>query len=409
MGGGGSMREAEDKLIAGRDFLLFSASQFSSCMGDSFQTVSTAVLLFKITGSGIYAGIGAIFPLLSGIFISPFAGFLGDRFPTKSLLAAIGIVKGLAVMLFAVADSLWQCYLLILALSVINVFYGIPGRKITASLVPGKNLLVGNSLLNGLTGAAFFIGPTLAGLAVKAWGAGDAMLVCGGLYILSSLIIPLLALPKDNMPVAGRENGSPFDRIKEGFRYCLHRKDIMKFTAVFSIVAFGSSSTNMAFYPYSFDILQINSTQWGIIVSVFNGVILLSTAFSVAARHTIGKSFRVLAFLPCMAIAAAWVCYSLIDSFSSVLPALALEGASYFFVVTLLTTKLQLASDIGHMARVLGTNDIFVNAARLLGIGGAGLVMHFISVPAVFALNAVILCVAALTGLLFFKVKRLFQ
>jgi MFS transporter, DHA3 family, macrolide efflux protein len=385
---------------AGKDFLLYSASQFVSCLGDAFQTVATAVLLFGLTGSGLYAGIGAVFPLLSGILISPFAGFLGDRFSTKRLLAAIGIVKGFSVMMFEVVGSLWQCYALIIVLSVINVFYGIPGRKITPCLVPGKNLLVGNSLLNGLTGAAFFVGPSAAGLIVKQWGAGEAMVVCGSLYILSSLLIPFLVIPKDVIDKkAGRERISPFTKIMEGCRYCLGKKELRNTVFAFSAISFGSASTNMAFYPYSFDILRIDPTQWGVIVSVFNGVILLSTAFSIAARRGLGKSFHLLVFLPCMAIAAAWLCYSLIGSFAAVLPALALEGTSYFFVVTLLTTKLQLSSDLGHMARVLGTNDIFVNASRLLGIGAAWAIMHFRGVPAVFAMNAAALFTFALAGL----------
>lgn len=393
------MTGGERGFTADRNFLIYAASQLFSCLGDAFQTVTLAVLLFGLTGSGLYAGIGAVFPLLAGIFISPFAGFLGDRISTKSLITFIGFAKGLTVALFAAVGSLWQCYLLISLLSVVNVFYGIPGRKITACLVPGRNLLVGNSLLNGLTGAAFFVGPALAGLVVRSLGAGEAMLICGALYVVSSLLIPLLSLPEECGPSQAKRGGALVG-IGEGVRYCLGKRALRSVVIAFSAVAFGSASTNMAFYPYSFDILQTDAAQWGVIVSIFNGVILLSTAFSIAARRALARYFRPLVFLPCVAIAAAWLSYSLIGSFPAVLPALALEGTAYFFVVTLLTTRLQLSSDMGHLARVLGTNDIFVNFSRLAGIGAAWVVLHFFGVPAVFAANAALLAAFALAGLL---------
>lgn len=381
------------------DFPLYMASQFLCSLGDAFFAVASAALLVRLTGSGLAAGLGAVFAPLCGLVASSLAGSLGDRFPARRLMAVFGLAKAAAVLGLAAAGALWLRYGMLFLLALAGVLYGIPARKAAALLLPARRLLAGNSALNGLAGAAYFAGPALAGVLVNACSAEAALAVAACCHAASSLFLPFLTARADGAPHSARGSEGLLGRVRAGVQYCRGNKQIARTILAFSALSFGSAATGLAFYPYAFDRLMVTAEEWGVIVSVFNGAMLLSMAFPVFAGKRLGKSFGIPVFLCCLFVADAWFSYGVCGSFRAALPLLAMEGASYFLAATLLSTKLQLCSDPAYMARVLGTNDLAANAARLLGMAMAAAAMALSGVRAVFFGSAALLAVFAAWGI----------
>lgn len=376
-----------------KPFLLFLASQGISSLGDTFRIVAVTILLVNLTGSGLSAAFGLVcYPVVS-ILLSPFAGSLGDKFSEKYILVILDALRGVIVILFIGVDSVLKIYLLVLILSVIDTLYTPPARKLMANLLHEKRIVVGNSLMSGVCGSAFIFGPVLAGIFVNVYGIDKAFYIYSLTSFSSSLLISLIKTKHgySRAPVLKKQSGDMLEFFKDGLTYFSKEIRIRDIVVIATVINFGTAAINIAFYPFAFNILGVTSEQWGILLSIYYGVSLISMPISIIFSSDLNNAAMSFIYFPLIIVSGAWIFYSFTENLNLIMLAQGIEGIAMSICGIFLSTRLQAVTNKTLMARVMGINSIMNNAGRLVGIGFAYLLLQFSSPSTVFFINALIM------------------
>lgn len=372
-----------------KPFLLFLFGQGFSNLGDSFRFVAVTVLLYKLTGSGVAAALGLLFSIVPSLLFSPFAGAAGDMLDEKYLLAGIDLLKAAAVLLFLFKSDLTDIYLILVLLSALDTIYGPSRRKFILRLAGKKRVLGANSLLTGISGAAYLAGPLMAGFLTDAYGPSPAIIANSAACIISAaatLLVKAKAWPRCKS--AGRNF---MHEIADGFSYCKRNRLVREIIEAIVITGFCAISMNMAFYPFAFDSLGVTAKGWSLMITVYYGTNLMSLPvlrlFSGRGKRPDFKLFYAGLFLT----GIIWLIYTFIHSFLAVLPLQFIEGTLLAVCGILFSSRMQVVSDSGYLARVAGVGDILSSGAKLCAMGSTLLIMQAASFRLVFLINAVLI------------------
>ena len=372
-----------------RSFLLFLFGQGLSNLGDSFRFVAVTVLLYKLTGSGVAAALGLLFSIVPSLLLSPFAGAAGDILDEKYLLAGIDLIRAAVVLLFLFRSDLTGIYLILVLLSAIDTIYS-PSRKKFILRLAGKNGVLGaNSLLTGISGAAYLAGPLMAGFLTDAYGPSPAFLVNSAACIMSAaatLLVKAKALP--HCKSAGR---SIIREIAAGFSYCKRNQKVREIIGAIIVTGFSTIAVNMAFYPFAFDSLAVTAKGWSLMITVYYGTNLMALPVIRLLSGRGGRPDFRLFYAGLFLTGMIWFVYTFIHSFIIVLLLQFIEGTVLAVCGILFSSRMQLVSDSGYLARVAGVGDILSGWAKLCAMGCTLLIMQASSFRLVFLINAVLL------------------
>ena len=87
-----------------RNYRLFFIGQGLSLVGTWMQSVAVSWLVFRLTQSEFILGLVAFAGQIPAIFISPFAGVLGDRLSRRRILVAMQVLAMVQAVTLAVVD-----------------------------------------------------------------------------------------------------------------------------------------------------------------------------------------------------------------------------------------------------------------------------------------------------------------
>ena len=157
---------------------------------------------------------------------------------------------------------------------------------------------------------------------------------------------------------------------------------------------------NMAFYPFAFDVLKLDSKGWSLLISIYYGTNLLAMFISFVMSDRIKKfpwgtiyaGFIITAFL--------WGFYGFTVNFPLILLFQFIEGTVLAVCGIVLSSLLQTTANKGFIARVSGINDITAGAGKLAGMVLTYAILTSESYSCVFILNALILLLFAVYKLL---------
>lgn len=391
----------------GRAFLIYLAGQGISNFGDSFRFIAVTMFIFKLTGSGITAALGLALSTLPSIIASPFAGVLGDRIDERRLLVLLDFVRVLAVPLFLYMDNVLQVYMLLILLSLFDVFYGPSRRKFILGMTGRKGALNANSLLTGVSGAAYLTGPLTAGFLIDSYGPAPAILIASLCFFASCLMTFFAGIVYANETncrvshkVSGVSRYKPVSEFKEGLRYCLATPNVRTLLVIGLVTGFSTISVNLAFYPYAFDVLKVNAKGWSLMITVYYGTNLIAMLLvKYLDRIFRGREGR-LFYTGLTIVSIIWAFYAFVTKFNNVLLLQFIEGSVIAVCGIILAARFQVITDRGFMARVSGMNDIFSNMGKLAGMGCAVVLTGSFSFGAVFVFNSAILFLFAFSGLI---------
>ena len=390
-----------DALMHNGAFVRFLLSQAVSNLGDSFRFIAVTMLLLKLTGSGISTSLGLIFSILPSLVLSPFAGTVGDILPEKYLMALLDTIRGAVIILFIFKYKVEIIFLLIIVLSAIETVYSPLRRKLILHIAGKDGVLNANSILTGFSGAAFLAGPLLAGFLTEAYGTGPAFFIAGISFVFSSGLILSIKIRRENVMQKLRQKTGFYEELSKGFSYVRNNKAVIEIVFTGIIAAFCSISMNMAFYPYAFDVLKLESKGWSLLISVYYGTnllamfipFMLSKNMKLHPWKTIYAGFAITALL--------WALYGFTMDFTLVLLLQFIEGTVLAVCGILLSTLMQTTSKKGFVARVSGISDITAGAGKIAGMACTYAVMMLESYRSVFILNAGILLLFVVFKLLY--------
>ncbi|MGE5614526.1 MAG: MFS transporter, partial [Bacillota bacterium] len=301
-------------------FPLFLAGQGILSLGESVRFIAVTTLIYKTTGSGISTAAGAALSALPGIIASPFAGVLGDRINESRVLVLTDIMRFIITPLFLHAGNTAQLYLLLVVISVLDVFYGPSRRKYILGLTGRKGALKANSQLAGAAGAAYILGPLLAGFLIDMQGHACAI-IAASICCLACCIFTLLSVAMGGhgkQPSPGVRQGGMAD-FSEAVKYCRTTPVIRELLFVDMVIGFCVISINLSFYPYAFDVLKVTARGWSLLITVYYGTSLSAMAIVKYAGTRLADIERKLLYPSLGMVAVAWMLYAFTKNYAAVL------------------------------------------------------------------------------------------
>lgn len=229
------------------------------------------LVLTELTdNSGFAVGIVTALQFLPGVFLTPVAGVLTDRFNRRRILIAtqtgLGILAAaLGAMVLAGVAELWHVYIFALLLGVVSALDA-PARQVFVSeLVPANQLANAVGLNSASFNAARLVGPGVAGL-------GIALVGTGWIFIINAVSFAATIGAMWAMRVADLRTPKPAARAKgqlrEGLAYVRHRSDIV----VILVTVFVVSSLGMNFQLTSAvmarEVFERGAGEYGLLGSV---------------------------------------------------------------------------------------------------------------------------------------------
>lgn len=209
------------KALSHRDFAYFWSGAALSNIGTWMQRITVPFVLYSLTGSAAWIGLGTFLEFLPMMAMNSVGGVLADRIDRRRLL--IGTQVGQLVL----GVGLWALWvsgngrpgLIVAVVAGAGVVAGIQTpvwQSFVPQLVPRERLLNAITLNSTQTNIARVLGPALGGLVLAAWGAGAAFLVNGLSYLF---VVGALLLVRAGQPVASRSTGRMAGEFGEAIRY----------------------------------------------------------------------------------------------------------------------------------------------------------------------------------------------
>ena len=369
-------------------------SQGVSNLGDAFHLIAVTILLYKMTGSGLFTAFGIICAPIPSVFLSPIAGSLGDRFSSRSMLIIIDLFRGFVTLLFTQKLGVYEIYILLFVLSSLNVMYNPPSKKIIVNIMKNNEFVLANSILSGVSGASFLVGPILAGILIGIYGVNVAFIANSCSFIFSAFIIMTIKVRylKDTLQNTKKKFAQWIKiDIKAGFKYLQKVRPVKDLVIIGSIISFGTAAMNFAFYAFAFDVLKVGSKGWGLMLTIFYGTNLISMFISLYFNKKFKKKTLLCICLSLLIVSVVWLYYGWVRNITAVLFLQLIEGSALSLCGILITTGLQSGIKKSFVSRIMGINDIFNNAGKLAGLFCAFITLQVLSPRSVFIFNSILL------------------
>ncbi len=212
--------QAAGRALRHRNFQLFFAGQLISLIGTWMQTVAQSWLVYRLTKSGLLLGAVGFASQIPVFLVAPLGGITADRMNRQRVVIATQTASMILAFILAGLTlthvvQVWHIFVLAALLGVVNAF-DIPGRQsFLVDMVGKEDLMNAIALNSSMFNGARVIGPAVAGVLVARLGEGWCFFANGVSYI--AVIAGLMMM---NVHSPARAIGaSPFEHIKEGFRF----------------------------------------------------------------------------------------------------------------------------------------------------------------------------------------------
>jgi MFS family permease len=375
-----------------RNFRLFFTGQLISQIGNWLTLVAQALLVLRLTDSGIALGLLAAAQFGPVLLFGPWAGLVADRSDKRKLLV---IVQGIAMLqsfaLAALAFSGNPPVMAIYAVAFVGgltVAFDNPARRaFVVEMVPEAQINNAVSLNSTLMTGSRVIGPALAGLLVGTVGFGWAFLVDGVSYV--AVIAAFLMMRTSELRpsvVAKRGRG----QVREGLRYARSVPELFVPLVMMAIIGTLSYNFQVVFPLFTTRDLGGDATTFTLLFSVVSLGALIG-ALGTARRTKIDiRSVGITA----VGFGAALAAISIAPNQAVAFPLGVLVGLFSIGFLTASTSIVQIASAPEMRGRVLALQAmVFLGSTPIGGPIVGAIADHFgarysVAVGAIAALGA---------------------
>ncbi|GAA5345102.1 MFS transporter [Planifilum fimeticola] len=267
------------ELIRNRKFLLVWLAQAASGLGGIFAMFIEAWLVYSITGSKM-----AMSGLVMAFMISSLTVQLGmgpyldgwDRRLVMALSQWSRAVGYLVPTVLYVLDSLslWHLYLAVVIGGAAEPLFRSSSMAYLPDLLPEKQLVKGNAVLEGTMNGMALVGPPLAGMALGWLGAETILFALVCLLALSGTL--LFLLPRSR-PDAKGEKQSWIAQFKAGLGFFKVHPMLLGTALLIMTANFAYGAIEPLFLPYVSELLGGTPVQFGLFTSAFSLGMLLGS------------------------------------------------------------------------------------------------------------------------------------
>ena len=370
----------------------------------------TAWQVYEITGSSAQLGLTFLFQGIPGIAFSVFGGTLADMFDRRKLInisQGYTIISALILGFLTVSGKIevWHIYVMTFLASGIGAIANPSRRALISSLVPRTHVLNAITLQTSVQQGVQIIGPTVAGLALGAFGPGPAY------FVNAVLIIPgfyAIMMMKEVEQERRARKGTPvrfnLPTIFGGLIFAWQ-------TQVVLLLLLMDTVTNVLGYWQTMmpviakDILSVGPTGLGILLSAPALGSFVGFGIILAMGNLKRKGLWMIAAVIIYNALVFVFAYS--TSFIFTLVLLALMGGVDAFSRSVRNTALQLLPPEDKRGRVVALSQIFTSGGNSMGGAYLGFMAQAIGIQLALAIGAVVSGVFAIfVGIFSRKVRN---
>jgi predicted MFS family arabinose efflux permease len=384
------------RLLAQGTFGRYFAGNLASNIGNWFQDIASAILIFQLTGSAVMVAGVAIAGHGTSIVLSPLGGQLADRFDRRWLLFFVHIAQGIAAAVLALLVTIgqataWTVFAFSLVIGAGRAINNPTLHALLPALVAPKDLAQGAALQSVTFNLARAVGPVLGALVVAGGGAGAAFWVNSATFFVFVAILPTLRL-RVRPPIT---HGTPAGTLN-GLRYVRDRPRLVLLLVISTII--GMSTDPVLTLGPAFAERYDQGQAWaGWFVTAFGMGAILMAPFAGVLRRRIGRVRGATASL--VVITAGFVVIGAVPYPAAALAGALVAGVAFMFGSNDLTTALQELTDDEVRGRVMALWSVGFLGSRPIAALLDGTVSDLVSPgAAVLVLAAVMLGAAVLSA-----------
>ncbi|HET7376754.1 MAG TPA: MFS transporter [Anaerolineae bacterium] len=174
------------------DFARLWLGQLVSNLGDWFNTVAVLALVYDLTHSSFATGLILIASTLPSFLLTPFAGYVVDRFDRRRVMILADSVRALmalGMILVRTSDQIWLLYVFSILLIAFSSFFGPALSAALPNLVRREELISANALSSSTWGLMLAVGAAVGGIVIATVGRDAAFIINSLSFLFSAAMI----------------------------------------------------------------------------------------------------------------------------------------------------------------------------------------------------------------------------
>lgn len=370
-----------------------------SLLGDQFYLVALPWLVLEMKGSSLALGSILMVAAIPRAALMLVGGAVTDRVSPRRVLmttAAIRtvLVGTVAALVWLRVVEMWQLYLLTFAFGVADAFSFPAGATLVPSLVEPQQLQPANALMQSSTVLTQMIGPAPAGLVIKVWGIGSALLFDALSFL--AVIVALFRIP-DPVKAPAPAAGSParpnmLHSIGEGLRAVRNDRGLLALMVLSAAINFcvaGPVAVGLAsLAKFNFG----SATAFGTLLSCFSGGTLGGIALGGLVKRPRKRGLQLILMSGLTGL--EMVAIGLVPKFGAAAAALILMGLGVGFVNVQFAAWMQMRVDRALLGRVMSVLMFAAVGLIPFSYAAAGVLAHW-SLPGLFIVAGALLTAAS--------------
>jgi MFS family permease len=276
-----------------RNYRLFVAGQLVSLIGTWTQAVAQSWLVYRLTGSAFWLGVATFCQQAPAFLFASLGGLVADRHRRRTILVVTqssAMVLAFVLATLTLSGHVRVTHVLVLAvlLGAVNAVDSPTRQSFVPEMVGRENLASAVALNTTMVMGASFVGPAIAGFAIKALGEGWCFLVNGASFV--AVIAGLLAMRDLPPPTTGTARESMSARLREGFRFAATHEGVRALLLLLALTALAGFPFGTLMPIFASTILHGDATTLGFLMGAPGlGAVLVGL---VLASHRGTSSYR---------------------------------------------------------------------------------------------------------------------
>ncbi|EPF16834.1 Arabinose efflux permease [Cedecea davisae] len=228
-------------ILANRTYRHLFMAQVIALIGTGLATVALGLLAYDMAGdrAGAVLGTALAIKMSAYILVAPFATALAERFPRRSMLVALDLVRALAALALPFVSQVWEIYLLIFVLQSASAAFTPTFQATIPDILPQERDYTRALSLSRLAyDLESVISPVLAAALLTMMSFHNLFAGTALGFMASAALVVSSSLPKARSAVAPR---SFYDKATSGIRIFLATPRLKGLLALNMAVAAASS------------------------------------------------------------------------------------------------------------------------------------------------------------------------
>ena len=391
------------RVLRDRDFAIFFGAALISNSGSWMQSIAAPYVLYQLTHSTTWLGIGAFMAFFPALCVGPLAGSLADRFPRKTILFCT------QTAMMVTAFSLWAVWeggaatpeIIVVLLFFSGIASGLniaAWQSFVPQLVAPADLLAAVRLNSMQFVAARAFGPALAGLVLQLYGAGTAFFLNGVSFML---VLGALLLIHPRVVAVDAGAGRVMQHFRDAVAYVRARAGLFLPVLTIAVLSFFGSSVQQLAPAFADEVFGVGKSGYGFLISAFGmGAIVGALIVAFWADQYLRSRVTVIGLL---LFAAGELIFAATHTYAVGIAGMVVMGSAYLLVATALNTSLQARVDEAHRGRAISIYLMGLLAGVPLGALLEGKLAEVIGLQATVVSAALALLACSVAGMVRFE------